>query len=382
MPQLSNQIPLSLYIHMPWCVQKCPYCDFNSHAFDKEFPEKRYIDFLIEDFKQKVSLAQERPLYSIFIGGGTPSLFSAESYDRLFKAIRSELDWSTNIEITLEANPGASEQSRFQGFFEAGINRLSIGVQSFQNEKLSALGRIHNSDQAIQAIESAKAAGFSNINLDLMYGLPKQSLEDAMADLAVALKLNTPHLSWYQLTIEPNTYFFQFPPMLPQDEITWDIQQQGQALLQAHHRLQYEISAYSTLGFNCRHNLNYWEFGDYLAIGAGAHGKITDFKNQKIRRYANVKHPKLYMRETLQFLEIEKEVSAKELHLEFMMNVLRLQKPIPISLFAERTGLAFATLEKSIAIAIEKNLLIQDSHSFQVTTFGKKFLNELLEIFL
>lgn len=377
-----KKIPLSLYIHTPWCIQKCPYCDFNSHAVRGTLPEKNYIHCLIKDFQKNVQYIQGRPLHSIFIGGGTPSLFEAESYAELFRAIKTELDWEPNMEVTLEANPGAAEGHRFQGYREAGINRISVGIQSFQNAKLKTLGRIHNDEQAFLAIESAYTAGIENINIDLMHGLPEQSIEDALYDLTTGLKMNTPHLSWYQLTIEPNTFFYQKPPLLPADDLLWDIQTAGQALLQQYGRKQYEVSAYALPGFYCRHNMNYWEFGDYIGIGAGAHGKVTNFKNQSILRYSNLKHPKNYMQSSSNIVELEKIISLQELPLEFMMNALRLNKPIPISLFEQRTGREFANIRNTIQIAIDKELLEIIAQYLVVTTLGKKFLNELLEIFL
>lgn len=273
--------PLSLYIHTPWCIHKCPYCDFNSHALRGQLPEEEYIHALLSDFKSQQYLIQNRSIQTVFIGGGTPSLFSASSYKLLFKELRAMTPFDNEIEITLEANPGTIEQDRFAAYRECGINRLSIGVQSFQNEKLKQLQRIHSSEQAIKAINHCREVGFDNVNIDLMFGLPNQTINDGLSDLLTAISLNPSHLSWYQLTLEPHTAFHQNPPVLPADETIWELQQQGQQLLKENAFIQYEISAYAKTNRACRHNLNYWEFGDYIGIGAGAHGKITDINSKK-----------------------------------------------------------------------------------------------------
>ena len=290
-----NLPPLSLYVHVPWCVQKCPYCDFNSHGQKGDIPEAEYVQHLIDDLKADLHLVQGRKIHSIFIGGGTPSLLTGAAYTRLLKEVDSLIGLTDNCEITLEANPGTVETGRFKDYVKAGINRISIGVQSMQDDKLKALGRIHGADEASYAAQQASEAGLNSFNLDLMHGLPGQSLDDALSDLKQIIALNPPHISWYQLTIEPNTQFASKPPTLPQDETLWDIQEQGQALLAQAGYQQYEISGYAKPGYQCQHNLNYWRFGDYLGIGCGAHGKVTDAKTRGITRTEKVKHPRGYM---------------------------------------------------------------------------------------
>jgi putative oxygen-independent coproporphyrinogen III oxidase len=374
-------IPLSLYIHLPWCIRKCPYCDFNSHALRGELPEKAYVTALLQDLQQDLPRVAGRTIHSIFIGGGTPSLFSPNAIESLLTGINKYLPISANTEITLEANPGTVEQSAFAGFRQAGINRLSIGIQSFQDEKLKTLGRIHGSKEALRAVQSAQQAGFTNFNLDLMFGLPQQTIADALFDLTTAIDLQPTHISWYQLTLEPNTFFYQHPPTLPNDDHIWEMQTEGQALLATHTFNQYEISAYSKAKHQCQHNLNYWEFGDYLGIGAGAHGKITDLKNGTVHRMHKLKHPKIYL-DSKQFIAEEKNIATKELAFEFMLNALRLKQTITLDLFSARTGLHLAAIEKQLAIAASNNLLQYDQHSIKVTEHGYRFLNNLLEIFL
>lgn len=378
----SRTIPLSLYIHIPWCIKKCPYCDFNSHAQQGELPEKAYIDQLLFDLDTQLHPVQNRSIHSIFIGGGTPSLFSPEAYKRLFSALRDKLTFNDAIEITLEANPGTLVPNRFEGYLEAGINRISLGVQSFQAEKLLALGRIHNPLQAKNAFLSAKNAGFEKINIDLMFGLPNQTLSDALLDLESAVALSPNHISWYQLTLEPNTYFHRFPPTLPDDDVRFEIQQAGQRYLAKNHFQQYEISAYGKQGFQSQHNMNYWLFGDYLGIGAGAHAKLTDLTTKEITRRANTKHPKQYLSANEKKLYEQKIVTPAELPLEFMMNVLRLSQPIPLALFETRTGLPASILEKHLLQAAQDGLLTLTSREFRITPKGSLFLNELLELFL
>ncbi len=373
---------MSLYIHVPWCVRKCPYCDFNSHTAGSEIPEASYIDALIKELEQKLSLVTNRCIDTIFIGGGTPSLFTPDAYALLFKTIKKHLSFSNNIEITLEANPGTVEQARFQGFYEAGINRLSLGVQSLQDDKLKSLGRIHNSQQAIKAVNAAQKAGFKRINMDLMFALPNQSIEDACSDLQTAIDLQPSHLSWYHLTIEPNTYFFHSPPKLPNQDIIWDMQTAGQQLLAQAGFHQYEISAYCQDNDVCRHNLNYWQFGDYLGIGAGAHSKLTDPDTGEVSRHWNVKNPRDYLDPEKDFIANKKILSKKELSLEFMMNALRLTTPTPIALFEQATGLSIIDIEKELQAAQERELLTVSDGHFIVTPQGRNFLNELLELFL
>lgn len=380
MLDFSVHLPLSLYVHLPWCAKKCPYCDFNSHALKQTLPEAAYLAALQRDLRQQLPLIQDRPIHSIFIGGGTPSLFSGEAITTLLKNLREQLSFVPDIEITLEANPGSVEQSRFIAYREAGVNRLSIGIQSFQADKLLTLGRIHNPDEAYQAALTAKAAGFTNFNIDLMFGLPSQTIDDALYDLTTALSLQPKHLSWYQLTLEPNTLFYHQPPALPQDELIWEMQQQGQQLLADNHFQHYEISAYALPGFPARHNLNYWLFGDYLGIGAGAHSKITDSNRGEIWRWSTLKHPQAYMTAN-DFLAEKKSLAAGELPLEFMLNALRLSQKIPLALFEQRTGLKQAVLSAQLQKAQSLKLLDVENDFITVTPQGKNFLNDLLQIF-
>lgn len=376
--------PLSLYIHLPWCVRKCPYCDFNSHTLRGEIPEEKYIDALLADFDhdlQKIEI-NNRPLISIFIGGGTPSLFSPQAIECLLTAIKKRLIFADDIEVTLEANPGTVELQRFAGYRAAGVNRLSIGIQSFQPDKLKSLGRIHDGQEAMRAVEAAQQAGFANFNLDLMHGLPNQSLADALYDIKTALSFNPTHLSWYQLTIEPNTLFAHSPPQLPQDELIWEIQDRCRELLMANNFAQYEISAYSQPGKQCKHNNNYWEFGDYLGIGAGAHSKITDINKQSITRCWKLKNPKEYLNSQQSFIGDEKNIATNELPFEFMLNALRLYKDIPVSLFEERTGLSLAAIKNSLEQARKKELLIWNDEIIKPTDLGRRFYNDLAAIFI
>ncbi len=377
----TSAIPVSLYIHTPWCVRKCPYCDFNSHALRGSIPEKEYLAALLRDWESAHEDLQGRSLTSLFIGGGTPSLMSPEFYANLFSELQKTTHFPENMEITLEANPGTVEQARFTGFHNAGINRISIGIQSFNPDKLKILGRIHNAEDAKKAIIAAQNSGFSNINLDLMHGLPGQTLEEALLDLQTALLFNTTHLSWYQLTLEPNTIFHKFPPPLPDEDLIAIMQEKGRALLAEHGFLQYEVSAYARQQIQSQHNVNYWKFGDYIGIGAGAHGKITDEKNQKIRRISKIKHPTQYLLAEKKVQE-EKIVSSEELPFEFMMNALRLNQPIPIELFTERTGLSLKIIEKPLDKLTQDELLFLSPSHFNKTPLGEKFLNNVLEYFL
>lgn len=377
--QKNDQIPLSLYIHTPWCIRKCPYCDFNSHAQKGELAEEGYIKTLIQEVQQKLSLVQDRPIISIFIGGGTPSLLKAESYAALFNQLHKYLSIDKQTEITLEANPGTVEQSRFIGYRQAGINRISLGIQSFQNEKLQTLGRVHNAEEAIKAVETAKKVDFDNFNLDLMFGLPQQNIDDALYDLQTAINLQPTHISWYQLTLEPNTYFHRFPPTLPNDDTIWEMQQQGSPLLANNNFHQYEISAYSQANKQCVHNRNYWEFGDYLGIGAGAHSKITNLKTKEITRHWNMKNPKDYLDVNKNFIANKKLLNQSELPLEFMLNALRLQKNIPIETFEQRTFLVFEDIKKKLRKAQNEGLIDFNTKQIYLTPLGKRFLNNVLE---
>ena len=373
--------PLSLYVHVPWCVQKCPYCDFNSHGQKGTIPEKEYVQHLIDDLKADLHLVQGRKIHSIFIGGGTPSLLTGDAYTRLLGEVDRLIGLSDDCEITLEANPGTVETGRFKEYVAAGINRISIGVQSMQNDKLKALGRIHGADEASYAAKQAHQAGLNSFNLDLMHGLPGQSLEDALGDLEKIIALNPPHISWYQLTIEPNTQFASKPPTLPHDDILWDIQEQGQALLAAAGYEQYEISGYAKPGYQCRHNLNYWRFGDYLGIGCGAHGKITD-ENKVITRTVKVKHPRGYMDLAKPYLYEQWQVIEDDLAFEFFMNRFRLVEPCPKADLPLLTSLSLQSQEQALTEAITKGLLIDDKDNWQVSPKGHRFLNDLLELFV
>ena len=373
--------PLSLYVHIPWCVRKCPYCDFNSHEARASIPEQEYIEALLRDLEQDLPRVWGRTIQSIFIGGGTPSLFSPEAIDRLLSGLRARLLFSQEVEITLEANPGTVELERFKGFRQAGINRLSIGIQSFDTQKLKALGRIHGSEEAERAATAARAAGFENFNLDLMFGLPQQTIEQAVADVRRAMQFRPTHLSVYQLTLEPNTLFHAQPPALPDDDVTWEMQCQLQTELAAAGYRQYEVSAYAQPGHECRHNLNYWLFGDYLGIGAGAHGKIT--ARNGITRLWKVKQPKEYLRQagTPASIGGVDALTRHNVALEFMMNALRLRAGFSPRLFTERTGLPVSAVEKSLRAAESSGLIIWNLDSLRPTETGFRFLNNLVALF-
>ncbi len=388
--------PLSLYIHIPWCVEKCPYCDFNSHALKSQIPEQDYVQALIADLDADIARfnLKTRTLYSIFIGGGTPSLFSAKAIESMLSQVLARFETKDDIEITLEANPGTVEAGKFIGFAKAGITRLSIGVQSFESEKLLKLGRIHNVSQAQQAAKmatDAKKIGIKSFNLDLMHGLPNQSIENALDDLKTAINLKPDHLSWYQLTIEPNTAFHSKPPKLPEDETLWDIQDQGFKLLADAGYQQYEISAFSLTkteeNKQCQHNLNYWRFGDYLGIGCGAHGKVTDVATGSIQRTVKVKHPKGYLDENREPLDHLTTVTSDELPFEYMMNQLRLFSSFTLADYQQRTGLSVSSVLPTLQQAKNKNLMscteeLSTKGKWQVTSHGHRYLNDLLELFL
>ncbi len=376
---------IGLYIHLPWCIKKCPYCDFNSHQLRQQLDEKPYVSSLLNDFKFEINrLDQPRVINSIFIGGGTPSLFSEQSLDLLLTTIKSTYDLAENIEITLEANPGAADESRFKGYRQIGVNRLSIGIQSFNNSHLKVLGRVHDNDEAIRAVEMAKSAGFDNYNLDLMYCLPQQTVEQAQADVEQAIALSPTHISAYHLTIEPNTLFAYKPPVLPDENISWEIQQLYFSELQAAGYKRYEISAYSEPGFECRHNLNYWRFGDYLGIGAGAHGKITD--TEGLYRTLKPKHPDQYMQAFRDgFSDRQayiRPVKPHDLPLEYMMNKLRLNEAISLDDFQAATGLDHGLISNSINRAVDLQLLESIKNGFIVSAKGHLFLDDLLQLFL
>ncbi|WP_208600229.1 radical SAM family heme chaperone HemW [Pseudomonas anguilliseptica] len=373
--------PLALYVHIPWCVKKCPYCDFNSHTAGPNLPEEAYVDALLADLDADLTQVHNRPLSSIFFGGGTPSLFSAKALGRLLEGVERRVPFAADIEITLEANPGTFEQAKFKDYRRLGINRLSIGVQSFQAPKLIALGRIHDGDEAVRAADMARAAGFDNFNLDLMHGLPNQSIEDALSDLRTAIAQGPTHLSWYQLTVEPNTVFWNQPPEVPEDDILWDIQEAGQALLAAEGYAQYEVSAYAQPGKAARHNLNYWTFGDFLGIGAGAHGKLSQ-PDGRISRSWKTRLPKDYLDTSKRFSAGERVLGADELPFEFLMNVLRLTDGVASELFTQRTGLPLSQLAAARIEAHKRGLLYSDPARLCATREGQLFLNDLLQYFL
>ncbi|WP_017445839.1 radical SAM family heme chaperone HemW [Gayadomonas joobiniege] len=377
--------PLSLYIHIPWCAQKCPYCDFNSHAVKQGIPEQEYVQALTLDLQTDAHLAASRPLQSIFFGGGTPSIFSAASIAAILKQVKNNFSLTDDCEITLEANPGTLDNQKLSAFAEAGINRFSIGVQSFQAAKLNKLGRIHNPQQAIAAAQTAAKLTIKSFNLDLMHGLPEQNMQDALADLQQAIDLQAPHISWYQLTIEPNTLFASQPPKLPQDEVLADIQQAGQALLAANGYHQYEVSAYSKKGYQSQHNLNYWRFGDYLAVGCGAHGKITQPEQERILRYEKIKHPKGYLAAD-NFVYKSHSVAIEDRAFEYFMNRFRLLEACPVDEFTRLTGLPFTQVESQIDTALSRDLLTlrlkNNSQYLQVTERGQRYLNDLLALFI
>jgi oxygen-independent coproporphyrinogen-3 oxidase len=373
--------PLSLYIHIPWCVRKCPYCDFNSHAAGPQLPEDDYVEALLADLQQDLQHVHGRPLTSIFFGGGTPSLFSANALGRLLDGVEQRINFTTGIEITLEANPGTFEQAKFRDYRSLGINRLSIGVQSFDAAKLKALGRIHDGAEAIRAADMARAAGFDNFNLDLMHGLPGQSIDDALQDLRTAIAQSPAHLSWYQLTMEPNTQFWSQPPQLPEEDTLWDIQQAGQQLLATEGYAQYEVSAYAKPGRQARHNLNYWQFGDFLGIGAGAHAKLSSPRGA-IQRSWKTRQPKDYLAAGKDFIAGQRLLSAEELPFEFLMNALRLNQGVASELFSQRCGLPLECLASARALAESRGLLERDPQRLCASREGQLFLNDLLQYFL
>jgi len=383
--QFKNLPPLSLYIHIPWCIKKCPYCDFNSHAAPEQLPEDEYIDALIRDINAELPQVWGRRLSSIFIGGGTPSLFSAKALDRLLSHIHAVLPAVSEMEITLEANPGTFEQNKFSDYRQLGINRLSVGIQSFNDQYLSTLGRIHSGLEARRAIDMAHKAGFENFNLDLMYALPGQSTTDALSDLKTALDCLPTHLSQYQLTIEPNTYFHTHTPnQLPENDQIWEMQDNSQILLNEHGFKQYEVSAYAQAGRTSRHNMNYWEFGDYLGIGAGAHAKISQANNNRVFRSSKLKQPKAYMQHAGSEAAISQQddISTEQMDFEFMLNALRLKSGFDTELYAERTGQALSAIQPKLDLAVSKGLLEITESRIKPSQQGFLFLNDLQMIFL
>jgi putative oxygen-independent coproporphyrinogen III oxidase len=374
--------PLSLYIHIPWCIKKCPYCDFNSHAVKEGAPEAAYIDALLRDLAEDVRrYAVNRPIRSIFIGGGTPSLFAPEAFDRLLAGIAERVRLEDDVETTLEANPGTFESQKFAEFRALGINRLSIGIQSFDDRFLQALGRVHSAREALRAVEIAQQAGFGNLNLDLMFGLPGADAKNAVSDIRTAIGLNPTHISFYQLTLEPNTYFHKFPPKLPNDESIFEAQKACQALLAEHDYAQYEISAYSRPGRQCRHNLNYWRFGDYLGIGAGAHGKISLALPGNIVRTFKPRGPEQYLADSHRQGGAQ-AIAEQELPLEFVMNRLRLKQGFTLDDFTAATGLAPGALEPGLSVNCGQNLLVRQGQAYLCSGKGWDFLDTVLQNFI
>ncbi len=376
--------PLSLYIHIPWCVRKCPYCDFNSHEARTDLDEHAYVDALLADLEQELAEVWGRRVGTIFIGGGTPSLFSAEAIERLLAGVRARITVAPRAEITLEANPGTVERQRFAEFRAAGVNRLSLGIQSFNDTHLRRLGRIHGRDEALAAVEGAQRAGFDSLNLDLMFGLPEQTLVDAREDIATAIALGPDHLSYYQLTIEPNTFFHSRPPALPEHDDLWAIFQQGLESLGRAGYCQYEVSAHARPGRRCRHNMNYWAFGDYLGIGAGAHGKITSARDHSITRRWKVKHPRDYVQHAASPGRISGKsvLSPADAGFEFMLNALRLNEGFEPALFERHTGLPYTWIAPKVEDAIKDGYLVQNATAITCSDKGRSFLDDVLQSFL
>ena len=378
-------MPQSLYIHMPWCLRKCPYCDFNSHhsPSGEQRPENLYVHALLHDLAQTLNaFPNQEPIQSIFIGGGTPSLFSVAAYDQLFGGLHEQLKFAENIEITLEANPGTLDIKKFSGYRQLGINRLSIGIQSFNPNHLQALGRVHDDKQAHGAIQCARDAGFDNINLDIMHGLPQQTSDDGLRDLETALAYQPEHLSWYQLTIEPNTVFHRKPPVLPNEDDLSALEEQGFERLDEAGYLRYEVSAFCRPNRHARHNLNYWLFGDYYGIGAGAHGKWTSNVDGRIHRTEKVRQPWDYLNPSRPFIAKQRVLSADDCVFEFMLNTSRLAQSIPLDVFTQRTGLDLCRLMPGLIKAQHQGLIQLTDNAFSVTSLGRRFNNDLQAVFL
>lgn len=373
--------PLSLYVHIPWCLKKCPYCDFNSHQAATTIPEQDYVDTLINDLKADLPWVQGRKLESIFFGGGTPSLFSGTAIGTILNTAEQLIGFDSAIEITLEANPGTVEQNKFADFHSAGVNRLSIGVQSFNDQQLQRLGRIHDGTEALKAIDTARAVGFNNFNIDLMHGLPAQTMAQAQADIELAVQSGAQHISWYQLTIEPNTEFYSRPPSLPSDERLADIQQVGNQTLQQAGFHQYEVSAFAVDGQRSKHNMNYWQFGDYLGIGAGAHGKVTLPERNQVLRTNKTRQPNDYLSRKDSLVAQQQTIDSDQMAIEFMMNGLRLRDGIPMAYFPKRTGLPMTTVQTQVEELQRDGLMTIDEHRYRATELGYQFLNTLLQKF-
>lgn len=375
-------IPLSLYIHIPWCVKKCPYCDFNSHALNNTLPEEQYLAALIDDLKQDLPLIHGRKIQSIFFGGGTPSLITPMGIGNLLTNIEKLVPFATDIEITLEANPGTVEHHNLKDYNLAGVNRISLGAQSFSPDKLQALGRIHRADDTIRLVNELHNLDFKSFNLDLMHGLPKQTVEEAIQDLQTAIDLQPPHLSWYQLTLEPNTVFAKYPPQLPTDDVTWEIQSLGEELLEQAGYKHYEVSAFTQPYHECKHNINYWSFGDYIGIGAGAHGKITNLDTLSIQRTWKTRNPKDYLDPSKAYLAGHRILTKSEIPSEFMLNQLRLFDKFELKLYQQRTGLPLSKTTDIMNLAQAKGLIELTPEHLILTQFGKRFLNDLMQMFL
>ena len=378
---------IALYVHMPWCVRKCPYCDFNSHQLKSAQPDSNYIDALLRDFELELPRIGQRHIGSIFFGGGTPSLFQPEQFSSLLTELRRRMAFADDVEITMEANPGTIERGRFPGYAQAGINRVSLGAQSFSATALQRLGRIHSADDTYRAVEELRAAKLDNFNLDLMYALPDQTLEEALFDVRTACALGPSHISYYQLTLEPGTVFHSRPPPLPDDDAAWQIQAAGQRLLAEAGYQQYEVSAYARSGARCRHNLNYWLFGDYVGIGAGAHGKITLAEPRRILRTVKPKQPREYQEQIrraagLVALGETTQVAGSDLPFEFMLNALRLNEGFTVRDYENRTGLPISELRAPLLAGQERGLLAVTTSGWQPTDLGLRFLNDLQASFL
>ena len=380
---LLQSPPLSLYVHLPWCVRKCPYCDFNSHVAPEQLPQADYVDALLQDLDHDLRWTGNRPLVSVFFGGGTPSLFSPEEIGRFLSGVRQRLGFAADLEVTLEANPGTIEHGRFRGYRDAGITRVSLGAQTFNDRHLKKLGRIHGGNDIRRAVEELASAGLENFNLDLMYGLPDQTQAQALDDVRAAIALGPKHLSHYQLTLEPGTVFYHRPPPLPDQDATWEMQIECQSLLARHGYEQYEVSAYAQPGLRCRHNLNYWEFGDYIGIGAGAHGKITPAQAGVIVRTTRCRQPRDYLARTVaERITEQRDVAAGELPFEYMLNALRLHDGFATARFEARTGLSHTTIVDTLTVAEGKGLLMRTDDGWRPTELGARFLNELQGMFL
>ena len=378
---MLNLPPLSLYIHIPWCIKKCPYCDFNSHVATSVIPEADYVKAVIEDLKNDLPWVQGRKLHSIFFGGGTPSLFSGFSIGAILREAERLIGFENNIEITLEANPGVMDQQNFSDLYAAGVNRLSIGIQSFNDTHLKSLGRVHDSQDALSAIDIAQSSGFSNFNIDLMHGLPNQSIANAINDIEIAVSSGASHISWYQLTIEPNTEFYSRPPILPVDDRLADIQRSGLHIIKKNNYSQYEVSAFARNGQKSRHNVNYWQFGDYLGIGAGAHGKVTIPEDNQVIRTTQTRQPKDYLNRVGSPLAKKIEISKEDIILEFMMNGLRLNNGVPTHYLSSRTGLDEKSIKQKVSKLQSQGLMESSALRYQTTSLGYQFLNTVLQSF-